>query len=359
MSEAPDRESKTEEATEKRLQDAIEKGRQAFTREVPLLLSAIAVWVVVAFMLADAIGQVSGALRPFWEWPAEFSIKSSADASTLLVYVANATLLPFLPAMGLICVAAMIGSLAQSRGFSAERIKPQFSRISPIAGFWRLFGKDGLGHAFKSIVGLVLVGAAATSVMLGLLRQSAGLSGIDPAYLAASLPSLASRLLVAMLAAMTVVAAADLLFTRLTWRRGLRMTKQEVKDESKEADGDPQVKLRMRMIARRRVRKRMLAAVPRATVVVTNPTHYAVALRYVPGETAAPVVVAKGTDLVALKIREIAASCRIPVVEDQPLARALHASAEVDATIPPALYQAVARIVLFVDRTAARSQGAR
>lgn len=355
MSEPADRESKTEEATEKRLQDAIAKGRQAFTREVPLLLSAIAVWLVIGFMISDASGQVSRVLRPFWERPAEFSFASSSDVTALLGYVAVAALLPVLPAIGLICIAGMLGSLAQSRGFSAERIAPQVSRISPVAGFRRLFGKDGLGHTLKSTIGLIFVGAVAAIVMLGLLGQSTAFVELDPAYLAIALPSLANRLLGAMLVAMTVVASVDLLLTRLAWRRGLRMTKQEVKEESKEVDGDPQVKLRMRMLARRRMRKRMLSAVPRATVVITNPTHYAVALRYVPGETAAPIVVAKGTDLVALRIREIAASCRIPIVEDQPLARALHASAEVDATIPPALYQAVARIVLFVDRTAARA----
>jgi flagellar biosynthetic protein FlhB len=355
MSESADRESKTEEATEKRLQDAIAKGRQAFTREVPLLLSAIAVWIVIGLMMADASGQVGLVLRVFWERPAEFSMASSSDVTNLLGYIVIAVLLPILPAIGLICIAGMLGSLAQSRGFSAERIKPQMSRISPVAGFRRLFGKDGLGHTLKSTVGLILVGAVAAMVMLGLLRVSTAYVDLDPAYLAVSLSTLASRLLGAMLVAMTVVASVDLLLTRLAWRRGLRMTKQEVKEEAKEVDGDPQIKLRMRMLARRRMRKRMLAAVPRATVVITNPTHYAVALRYVSGETAAPIVVAKGTDLVALRIREIAASCRIPIVEDQPLARALHASVEVDAPIPPALYQAVARIVLFVDRTAARA----
>lgn len=359
MSEPADRESKTEEATEKRLKDAIAKGQLAFTREIPLLLSAGAVWLVIGFMLVDASGSVGAALRPFWERPAEFSFGSSADASSLLLYLAGATLVPLVPALGLICVASVLGSLVQSRGFSAERIKPQMSRISPLAGFRRLFGKDGLAHTVKSTLGLIFVGAVAALVMPILLRQSIAVFGVDPAYLTVSLPTSASRLLMAMLAAMTVVAAADLLLTRIAWRRGLRMTKQEIKDEAKEVDGDPQVKLRMRMLARRRLRKRMLSAVPRATVVITNPTHYAVALRYVPGVTAAPIVVAKGTDLVALKIREIAVSCQIPIVEDQPLARALHAGAEVDATIPPALYQAVAKVVLFVDRTAARAKGGR
>lgn len=356
MSESGERESKTEEATEKRLADAIAKGQQAFTREIPLLLSAGAVWVVIGFVLADTGGRVGAALRPFWEGPAEWSLKSSVDASYLLAYVAGAAILPLLSVMGLICAAGLVGSLAQSRGFSAERIKPQASRISPVAGWQRLFGKDGLGHTVKSTIGLVLVGTIASATLLNLLGQSTALLGIDPVGLVAALPSFVGQLLMAMLAGMTVVAVTDLLLTRVAWRRGLRMSKQEVKDEAKEADGDPQVKFRMRMIARRRLRKRMLAAVPRATVVITNPTHYAVALRYVPGETAAPIVVAKGADFIALKIRAVAASCRIPIVEDQALARALHAGTEVDSTIPPELFRAVARIIMFVDRTSARAK---
>jgi flagellar biosynthetic protein FlhB len=356
MSELANRESKTEEATEKRLKEAIAKGQLPFTREIPLLLGAVSVWVVIGFLLTDVSGRVGGALRPFWEGPAEWRLESAADASALLAYLAGAALMPLLPAMGLICAAGVAGSLGQSRGFSAERIKPQASRISPMAGWQRLFGKDGLGHVLKSTIGLLLVGTAAAMVTLDLLRHSTALLGVDPVGLGGALTTLAGRLLIAMLVAMLVVAATDLVLTRMAWKRGLRMTKQEVKEEAKEAEGDPQIKHRMRMLARRRLRRRMLAAVPRATVVITNPTHYAVALRYVAGETAAPVVVAKGTDLIALKIRDVAVACRIPIVEDQPLARALHAGAEVDSTIPPALYRAVARVILFVDSTAARAK---
>lgn len=356
MGEPADRESKTEEATEKKLSDAIARGQQAFTRELPQLASAGAIWLSLAFLLTGASEKIVGALLPFWEWPGEWSLQTSADAAALVSYVAGATLLPLLPSALLICLAGVFGSIAQSRGFAVERIKPKTSRISPIAGWRRLFGKDGLAHVVKSTIGLIFVGSIAAFALFHLIVQSHGLIGIDPAGLTNILSSMSSHLLFVMLNAMLVIAVIDLLLTRQSWRQGLRMTRHEVKEESKDVDGDPQIKLRMRMIARRRARTNMLAAVPRATVVITNPTHYAVALRYVAGETPAPIVVAKGADLVALRIRTAAVNCGIPIVEDAPLARAVHASAEVDSEIPPALYQAVARVIIFLDRAAMRTK---
>jgi flagellar biosynthesis protein FlhB len=145
-----------------------------------------------------------------------------------------------------------------------------------------------------------------------------------------------------------VLVAADVLWTRFKWRSDLRMTKQEVKEEHKQAEGDPHVRARMRSIARDRARRRMIAEVPRATVVITNPTHFAIALRYVRAEGGAPVVLAKGQDLLALKIREVAEAHEIPVVEDKPLARSLYDSVEVDQHIPPHLYRAVAEIIYYL-----------
>jgi flagellar biosynthetic protein FlhB len=145
-----------------------------------------------------------------------------------------------------------------------------------------------------------------------------------------------------------VLVAADLVWSRLFWQRDLRMTRQEIKDELKQVDGDPIVKARLRSLARDRLRKRMMAAVPRATLVIANPTHYAVALRYVREEGGAPLVVAKGQDLIALKIREIAVEHGIPVIENKALAKSLYRSVEVDEMIPPEFYKAVAEIVFFL-----------
>jgi flagellar biosynthetic protein FlhB len=160
--------------------------------------------------------------------------------------------------------------------------------------------------------------------------------------------SMVMKLLSAMVVAIIVLAAADLVWSRVFWQRDLRMTRQEVKDEVKQAEGDPILKGKLRSLARDRSRKRMMAAVPRATLVIANPTHFAVALRYVREEGGAPMVIAKGQDLLALKIREVAESHDIPVIEDKLLARSLYQAVEVDKLIPPEFYKAVAEIILFL-----------
>lgn len=355
MSETKDPDAQTEEASEKRLSDAAAKGQVAFSREIAVFASAGAVWVALAYLMQDAGARVAIGLRPLLEHPGGWSLGTVADLSLLLRYLLTETLAPLLPVLGVVAAAGLAASLAQSRGAALERIRPQASRISPRAGWKRIFGRAGLGNAVKSLAGLLVVGGVAAVELRQLMRQSIGLNDGDPGALMAALPAMAARLVLVMLAAMAALAGLDLALARLNFRRGLRMTPQEVKEEAKEADGDPRIKGRMRMLARRRLRKRMMAAVPRATVVITNPTHYAVALRYVRGETHAPLMVAKGTDLIALKIREIAAQHGIPVVEDRALARALHASVPVDASIPPELYKAVARIILFVKSASART----
>jgi flagellar biosynthetic protein FlhB len=173
-----------------------------------------------------------------------------------------------------------------------------------------------------------------------------------------TLPALARTIIIRIIAWVTllvlVLVVVDLIWSRIHWRKELRMSKQEIKEEMKTAEGNPQVKARMRAIGRARSRKRMMAAVPQATLVITNPTHYAVALRYVQSEGGAPKVLAKGVDLVALKIREIAKAHSIPVVEDKPLARSLHENVEVDQLIPPQFYKAVAEIIHYLHVRGAR-----
>jgi flagellar biosynthesis protein FlhB len=180
----------------------------------------------------------------------------------------------------------------------------------------------------------------------------------ETGVLAADLVRMTSRLVGAIVIGFMVVAVLDVTMVRFTWLRDLRMTKQEIKDEMKEGDGDPQIKLRMRFLARQRLRKRMMAAVPQATVVITNPTHYAVALRYAREEGGAPRVVAKGRDRVALRMRAIASDHGIPIVEDRPLARALHDSVPIDAFIPPEFYKAVAKIIFILTRQNQPATGA-
>jgi flagellar biosynthetic protein FlhB len=237
-----------------------------------------------------------------------------------------------------------------------DRIQPQLSRLSISKGWRRLFGVQGQVEFFKAVFKLVAI------VLLGgLMLRSAqhdvmGAIFVDPAALPALVRSLSSRLLATVAVAAVVLVAADIVWSRLFWHGELKMTRQEVKDELKQADGDPIVKARLRSLARDRLRKRMIAAVPRATLVIANPTHYAVALRYLREEGGAPLVVAKGQDLIALKIREVATEHGIPVIENKPLAQSLYKGVEVDRMIPPEFYKAVAEIVFYLFARQARTR---
>lgn len=226
MSENHDRAAKSEEATEKKLSDAAAKGQLPFSRDLPGLLAACAIWIALAFLISGILARVAAALRPFWDSPFSWSIETPADTSMLLRYLAEETLAPLIPMLCLVAAASLAGSLAQSRGFAIERIRPQLSRISPASGWQRIFGSAGLGHAFRSIAGLLLIGCVAATALLGLMRESIALQDTDPDGLLAGLPAMAARLLATMLGAMLVVAAVDTLLSRYSWRRGLRMRAQ-------------------------------------------------------------------------------------------------------------------------------------
>jgi flagellar biosynthetic protein FlhB len=237
-----------------------------------------------------------------------------------------------------------------------ERIQPDLSRLSLSKGWKRIFGARGrlefLKAAFKlgavSLLGLMVLRSAHNDVVNALF--------MEPAALPTLILDMASRLVATVAVATIILVAADVVWSRVSWQRDLRMTRQEVKDELKQADGNPIVKARLRSLARDRMRKRMIAAVPRATLVIANPTHFAVALRYVREEGGAPLVIAKGQDLIALKIREIAVAHGIPVIEDKALARSLYKAVEVDKMIPAEFYKAVAEIVFYVLGRQARTR---
>jgi flagellar biosynthetic protein FlhB len=257
-----------------------------------------------------------------------------------------ATALPLL----LLMLAAIIGNMIQHRlVWSAEALMPKLSKISPTAGFGRLFSKQSLANFAKGLVKLVIVGAIMTALMWPERHRLAALIGADPAALLPITQSLALSMLGAVVAVLAIVAAADYLFQYRQWFERQKMSLRELKEEFKQTDGDPMIKAKIRQIRQLRARKRMMSAVPTASVVITNPTHFAVALRYERGMNA-PICVAKGADLIARKIREVATSHGIPVIENPPLARALHGSVEIDQEVPPEHYQAVAEVIGYIMR---------
>ncbi|AOO79299.1 EscU/YscU/HrcU family type III secretion system export apparatus switch protein [Bosea vaviloviae] len=344
-----DQESKTEEASEKKIRDAIERGNTPSSKEAPIFASIAATLIASVFLIRASGGELTRFLSNFLSDPAGFDISTNKNTTTLLVYVAVQASLFVGPILLLFMVFGLSASFLQhAPQFSLERISPQWSRISPGKGWSRIAGAQGLMEFGKSLAKFAAI-AVTTWLILKSDKNTVVTAMLqDPSTIPELVLTIATRLLSAACVATIVIVAADLVWTQKSWRRSLRMTKQEIKDEHKQAEGDPILKSRRLSLARDRARSRMMAAVPRATMIIANPTHYAVALRYVPEEGGAPLVLAKGVDLIALKIREIAEANDIPVIEDRVLARSLHAGVQIDQMIPPEFYKVVAELLCLV-----------
>jgi flagellar biosynthesis protein FlhB len=349
MAEEQDKESKTEDASEKKISDALEKGNVPFSREATLFASLLGVLACLTFFVAAPARLLTDDLARLIDDPGGFRLEYGSDAIDLLwdtMLVAGRFLTP------MIIILAMAGLVAAAfqnvPSIVAERISPKWDRVSPASGFKRLFGIQGQIEFGKALFKLFAVGLVASLVLYWEEDRLVDAMLTDPLLLPAAVLQLAMRLVSAVCVATIVLVGADLVWSRVHWKTELRMSRQEVKDEVKQAEGDPFVKARMRAVARQRARHRMMTAVPKATVVIANPTHYAIALKYDRDLGGAPFVLAKGLDLVALKIREIAEHNAIPVVEDRALARAMYDAIEVDQWIPREFYRPVAQVLHFI-----------
>ncbi|HJU33308.1 MAG TPA: flagellar biosynthesis protein FlhB [Hyphomicrobiaceae bacterium] len=349
MAEKPDKESKTEEPTDKKMRDAIEGGSVPYSREAATLASLLAILVITGFFLVGGVARLNATLLRLIDNPGAWSLESYGDAERLFQAIGFDAARILLPAVIVLTAAGILSSVLQNAPqLVLKRIQPEFSRVSLSSGWKRIFGGNARVEFLKALFKLGVVCALGVMTLRSANKDVVNALFMEPSALPSLALDMASHLVSTLAVATLVLVAADVVWSRVSWQRELRMTRQEVKDELKQADGDPIVKARLRSLARDRMRKRMIAAVPRATVVIANPTHYAVALRYVREEGGAPLVIAKGQDLIALKIREIAEAHGIPVIEDKPLARSLYKAVEVDKMIPPEFYKAVAEIVFYV-----------
>lgn len=347
MADEDDSADKTQDPTQKRLDEALERGDVVKSHEINTWF-VIAGGTLVLSMFSGSIG--SGVMEPLRNLIAK-SWMIHADGAGLLSlaqslgYVVIAALgVPFL----MMALAAIAGNMVQHRlVWSAEALTPHFSKISPAAGFKRVFGKQAAANFAKGLFKVIALGAVMTMILWPERHRLENMVRLDPEMILSATVALTLRLLGAVVAMLAVVALADYLFQYRQWFERQKMSLQEMKDEFKQAEGDPHVKGRIKQLRQARMKKRMMSAVPKASVVITNPTHYAVALSYERGMPA-PVCVAKGADLIALKIREIAGKHDIPVVENVPLARALYATVEIDEEIPVEHYHAVAEIIGYV-----------
>ncbi len=349
---------KTEEPTPRKLEKAREKGDIVYSPEVGAALSLIAVTGIVAFMSGPILSELARSLVGFIAMPDQYSAEPRA-----LIAIGGLVALKGLGIFALAALALGVAGLAaryvQDRPtFTGERLTPKLDKLNPAKGFKRVFGKQAVSAFLKSLAKLLVVGAALAWVLWPRDGELENISLLDPRALLPFIKDRVVAMLLALASAAAAIAAVDYVFTRQSYMKRMRMSRREIKDELRQSDGDPMVKAKLRQIRIERSRKRMLANVPNASVVITNPTHYAVALKYEQGETPAPICLAKGVDAVAQRIRETAEEHNIPIVEDPPLARTLFAAAEVDEPIPREHYEAVAKVIGFVMRLA-RRRGAR
>lgn len=334
---------KTEAPTPRRIQKAAEEGQVALSREAvsfsALLFGALAGALALPGSVPELRAALAGTLARAHEMEPAWALGAWTSLALWLA----------LPVGLGAALGAVAATLTQTRGVvSAKPMEPSLSKLSPLAGFGRLFGAEGWLEFLRTLVKVGVVGAALWVAASDLPALVASLSQ-PGALLLAEVGAGSLRLLGIALAAFALLAVGDVLLVRFRHLQRLRMTRQELKEEFKDTDGSPEVKAKLRQIREAKGRRRMMAAVPGATVVITNPTHYAVALLYEPGQSAAPKVVAKGADAMAARIREVARENRVPVLSDPPLARALY-RVELDAEIPPEHWDAAARIIAFVMR---------
>lgn len=339
---------RTEPASPRRLEQAREEGQVPRSTELStfaiVMAGAGALWTCGAPLAQQLLVQARAALA--FERTAAFD--ASAMLGLLHAQTVNA-LLAFLP-FGLFVLAAGVAAPLLLGGwvFSARALQPDFARLNPVNGFQRMCSLQSLADLGRSLLKAALLTAAALWSGWLLAGDVVQLSRLEPTAALARTATLVGLSFLPLLGAVSVIALIDVPYQLWNFHRKLRMTREEVRRESKEMEGDPQVKARVRSLQRDRARRRMMAEVPKADVVVTNPVHYAVALRYREGQMRAPQVVAKGAFLIAARIRELAEAHRVPVVEAPPLARALYRHAELDQEVPVALYTAVAEVLAYV-----------
>lgn len=347
MAESESGQEKTEQPTPKRLKDSREKGDSP--RSPELATAAVFVGAILSllafggWMAGHALQWMRDQLQSAGEGRglgADLVARAGLSIGELMLAVA--------PLMATCVLFAFIAPTVMGFGFSTEALSPKFERLSPIAGLKRIFGTQGLGELVKSLLRIAILGAIGTVYFIVYEDRLLQLSQLPVASGAAQGFGLILGLLMAMGVGLALLAVADVPWQLWSWKRRLKMTRQELLEEMKEMEGRPEVKAHIRRMQQQLASGRMMEAVPTADVVVMNPTHYAVALKYDPKKAQAPIVVAKGIDEVALNIRKVADAHKVAIVEAPPLARVLHAQAELDREIPVKLYQAVAQVLSYV-----------
>lgn len=350
MAESEDQDSKTEDPTPRKLMKLREDGNVPHSREVNNLFAMLGLALVLGLVGPWSMTQLGSLFAAMLQNAGAFEMEDGPSIGYAMRTAFESGLLALAPILLVMLVIAVAGGLVQNGLiFSGKPLEMDLGKLSIIQGFGRIFGLKSVVEMLKGLVKLAVIGSAVGALVWGYKEQFVAMAGMALGGTLGLGQQIALACMGAILGIMALLALGDFLFQRFQYYKQHRMSRQELKDEFKESEGDPFVKQRQRQIRRERASKRMMSAVPQASVVVTNPTHYSVALRYKPNDgDAAPVVVAKGVDMVAMRIREIAKEANVPIYEDPPLARQLFANVEIDQTIPVVLFEAVAKVIAFV-----------
>ncbi|MBB05299.1 MAG: flagellar biosynthesis protein FlhB [Pseudooceanicola sp.] len=348
-----DKENKTEDPTPRKLKQAREKGDVPSSREVGNMMSVLSLFLVAIFFLPQLGPMLLGTLRRIFENAGQVYIGQDTqgihDVGQVTMELSGGLAAVLAPVAATMVLAAIAGVLIQGEVVVAvKRITPEMNKISPIAGFKKIFSINSFVEFLKSVAKVLIVGAISIYIAQLAVRGIWQSEQVTPETVLPYIGHYASILLIVVTFLLVVIAIADVMWKRFQWMKKQRMSIQDIKDEHKDTEGDPLIRAKRAEMRRRRAQQRITTAVPTATVILTNPTHFAVALRYDNGVDKAPVCVAKGADLMAAQIRKVARDHDVPVVENKPLARALHDVAEIDAEIPFEHWQTVAEIIGYV-----------
>ena len=350
MAEDQDKSQQTEEPTAKRLDQAREHGDVVKSAELSTFILLGGGTLAIAMFGKYTAVSLARTLSLFLQQPDTMSV-DGASLTAMMRLLLPKLALAVAPFFAVMIAAGLAGHMLQSRpGFSLDKIAPDFSKVSPLAGFKRLFGAEGWMNLLKGLAKMAVVGVAIWTQLWPERHNLEAILNQSTVAVLGDMSRLLFKVMMASLATLGLIAGLDYFWQRMRWLSRNRMSKQEIKEEYRQNEGDPTIKAKIRQLRYERARKRMMAAVPTASVVIMNTTHYAVALKYESGKMAAPVCVAKGIDALALRIRAVAEEHDVPVVENPPLARALHAAVEIDDAIPPEHFKAVAQVIGYVMR---------
>ncbi|MHA1600559.1 MAG: flagellar biosynthesis protein FlhB [Alphaproteobacteria bacterium] len=350
-----DESQKTEEPTQRRLEQAREKGQVAKSQEINHWFMILAIAIILGVFGESFVDGIAQSLYPFIERPHDIRLDSGQLRAVLADVGWRLAMAVLIPVVLMVMLALFSGLSQNGLLISFESIKPKLEKLSLQKGLKRLFSTRSVVDFLKGVAKISIVAAVVIVLLWPEWRILPNLTSFEARELLDLMQALAMRVLIGVLAVMTIIAALDFLYQKQQHNKELRMSRQDVKEEFKQTEGDPMIKARLRQIRTERARKRMMAAVPEADVVVTNPTHFAVALKYDPDRMQAPVLVAKGADLVAQRIREVAKENDVPIVENPPLSRALFNGVDLDQEVPAEHYKAVAEIIGYIMRLKGKS----